>query len=80
MLRSLQRMIELDEIKEFYICDQYQLMTDFCPYSGVLPSPFNAVVTKQPVRSWQTHREYQWFAKMNNEETGESFYFTAITD
>lgn len=80
MLRSLQNMMVLGELTDFQICDQYQLMTDFCPYSGVLPSPFDAIVTTTPILSWQTHRPYQWFAKMVNEETNVTYYFTAIRE
>lgn len=73
-------MQELDELKEWYICDQYQLMSDFVNFSGVLPSPCNCVVTYTPIRSWQTHREYQWFARIKDEENNRYVYFTEIRE
>lgn len=80
MLRSLQRMRELDELEEWYVCDEGQLMTDFCPISAILPCPMNAIVTFKPIRSWQSHREYQWFARLRDEIKCREVYFTAICE
>ena len=79
MLRSLQRMQELDELKEWYICDKGQLLTDFVSFSGVLPSPEDCIVTDKPIKSWQSHKEYQWFCRIKDEEKGGYKYFTIIT-
>lgn len=78
MMRSIQRMQELDELKEWFICDEGQLMTDFVPFSGVLPAPADCVVSYTPIRDWQTHKDYQWFCRIKNEETNKYVYFTII--
>lgn len=78
MLRSLQRMQELDELKEWYVCDEYQLMTDFVDFDGVLPSPCNCIVTYTPIKSWQSHQDYQWFCRIKDESHNRYVYFTKI--
>lgn len=80
MLRSIQRMQELDELKEWYLCDKGQLLTDFVSFSGVLPAPDDCIVSYTPIRSWQTQRDYQWFCRIKDEEKGRYVYFTFITD
>lgn len=79
MMRSIQRMQELGELTEWYICDQYQLLTDFVNFSGVLPAPEDCIVTYKPIKSWQTGREYQWFCRILDEEKNRYVYFTIIT-
>lgn len=80
MLRSLQRMQELDELKEWYLCEEHQLLTDFVKYSGILPSPCNCIVSYVPIKSWRTRREFQWFCRIKDEEKNRFVYFTEITD
>ncbi len=80
MLRSLQRMQELDEISEWFVCDKGQLLTDFVPFDGVLPAPDNCIVTFKPIRSWQSHKEYQWFCRIRDVEHNRYVYFTFICD
>lgn len=80
MLRSIQRMQELDELNEWFVCDEGQMLTDFVNFSGVLPAPGNCIVSYQPIRSWQTNREYQWFCRIKDEEKGKYVYFTFIKD
>lgn len=80
MLRSIQRMQELDELKEWYVCDKGQLLTDFVSFSGVLPAPADCIVSYTPIKSWQTRRDYQWFCRIKDEEKGHYVYFTFITD
>lgn len=80
MLRHLQRMLELNEIDVFFVCDKYQMMTDFCPFEGVLPAPFDCIVTYKPIKSWQSHRELQWFCRMKDEVNNRYVYFTALED
>lgn len=80
MMRSLQRMQELNELNEWYICDKGQLLTDFVPFSGVLPSPEDCVVTFTPIKSWQSRREYQWFCRIKDEYKNRYVYFTIIRD
>lgn len=80
MLRSIQRMQELDELKEWYVCDKGQLLTDFVSFSGVLPAPDDCIVSFTSIKSWQTHRDYQWFCRIKDEEKGRYVYFTFITD
>lgn len=78
MLRSIQRMQELDQLKEWYICDEGQLMTDFVSFSGVLPAPADCIVSYTPIRSWHSSKEYQWFARIKDEEKDRYVYFTFI--
>lgn len=78
MLRSLQRMQELDEIEEWYVCAEGQLLTDFVSFSGVLPAPGWCIVSYTPIKSWQTHREFQWFCRIWDETKGCFVYFTFI--
>lgn len=73
-------MQELGELKEWYLCDKYQLLTDFVQFSGILPSPCNCIVSYTPIKSWQTHREYQWYARIKDEENNRYVYFTEITE
>lgn len=80
MMRSLQRMQELGELKEWYICDEGQLLNDFVNFSGVLPSPGNCVVTYTPIKSWQSHRDFQWFCRVKDENNNRNVYFTFITE
>lgn len=80
MLRSIQRMQELDELKEWYVCDEGQLLTDFVSFSGVLPAPGDCIVSYTPIKSWQTRRDYQWFCRIYDEEKGHYVYFTFITN
>lgn len=79
MLRDLQRMQELDELKEWYICDEDQLMNDFVDFSGILPAPGDCIVTYTPIKSWETRKERQWFARIKDETKGRYVYFTFIT-
>lgn len=78
MLRSLQRMQELGEIKEWYVCDEGQLLTDFVSFSGVLPAPGDCIVSYTPIKSWQSHREFQWFCRIKDDENNRFVYFTFI--
>lgn len=80
MLRSIQRMQELDELKEWYVCEKGQLLTDFVTFNGVLPAPDDCIVSYTPIKSWQTRRDYQWFCRIKDEEKGLYVYFTLITD
>ena len=78
MLRSLQRMEELGEILTWYVCDKGQLLSDFVEFSGVIPSPCDCIVTTTPIKSWSSHREFQWFCRIRNEKMKNYVYFTAI--
>ena len=80
MLRSLQRMQELDKLNEWYVCDKGQLMTDFVSFSGVLPAPSNCIVTYVPIVSWSSGSEYQWFCRIHDDEHNRDVYFTLIED
>lgn len=80
MMRSLQRMQELDELKEWFICDEGQLLTDFVDFDGVLPAPGNCVVTYKPIISWVSGREFQWFCRIHDEENSRFVYFTLIRE
>ena len=80
MLRSLQRMQELEEISEWFVCDKGQLLTDFVSFSGVLPAPDNCIVSYTPIKSWQSCREYQWFCRIKDDEHNRYVYFTLICD
>ena len=80
MMRSIQRMQELDEINEWFICDEGQLMTDFVNFEGVLPSPVNCVVSYTPIKSWQSNKEYQWFCRIKDTEKNRYVYFTEIRE
>ena len=73
-------MQELDELNEWYVCDEYQLMNDFVNFSGILPAPGDCIVSYTPIKSWQSHQEYQWFARIKDEVKGKYVYFTFITD
>lgn len=78
MLRSLQRMQELDELKEWFVCDEGQLLTDFVEFEGVLPSPSDCIVSYKPIKCWANNREYQWFCRIKDEEHNRFVYFTEI--
>lgn len=80
MLRSIQRMQELNELDEWYLCDEGQLLTDFVKFPGVLPAPGNCIVSYVPIRSWQSHREYQWFCRIKDDEKNRYVYFTFIRE
>lgn len=80
MMRSLQRMQELDELEEWFICDEGQLLNDFVAFIGIIPAPGNCVVTYKPIKSWQTGREYQWFCKIHDHVKLRNVYFTFIRE
>lgn len=80
MMRSIQRMEELDELKNWYICDEYQPMTDFVEFSGVLPAPFDSIVSYKPIKKWSTGKEYQWYCLIHDNDHNRDVYFTALTD
>lgn len=80
MMRSIQRMQELNELKNWFVCDKGQLLTDFVSFSGVLPAPEDCIVTYKPIKSWQTGREFQWFCRIKDEEIGRYVYFTLLSN
>lgn len=80
MMKSIQRMEENGELKNWYICDEGQLMTDFVEFSGVLPAQFDSVVSYKPIKSYYTNREYQWYCRIHDEEHKIDVYFTALRD
>lgn len=73
-------MRELDELKEWFICDEGQLLTDFVAYSGVIPAPANCIVTYKPIKNWQTNRDFQWFCRIYDKEKRKFVYFTLIRE
>lgn len=79
MLQSLQRMRELDELDEWYVCEQGQLMTDFVDFEGVLPAPCDCIVSYTPIISWTNRQEFQWFARIKDEQSNKFVYFTQIS-
>lgn len=78
MLRSLQRMQELDDTFRFYFCDKGQLLTDFVKFEGVLPAPEDCVVTLKPIRNWANGKDFQWFCRIKDEDTNQLTYFTIV--
>ena len=79
MLRSIQRMQEMNELNDWYLCDKGQLLTDFVEFSGVLPAPDDCIVSYTPIKNWSTRQDYQWFCRIKDEEKNRYVYFTFIS-
>lgn len=80
MMRSIQRMEEMDEPIKWYVCDEGQLLNDFISFDGIVPAPADCIASNMPIRSWQTGREYQWFCKIHDPEKRVTMYFTIVRE
>ena len=80
MMRSIQRMEEMDEPIKWYVCDEGQLLNEFINFSGVIPAPSNCIASNMPIRSWHTGKIYQWFCRIHDPEKKETMYFTIVTE
>lgn len=80
MMRSIQRMEEMEVHLKWYVCDKNQLLNDFIKFDGIILAPCACIASNMPIRSWQSGREYQWFCKIHDPEKNVTMYFTIVTE